>query len=225
MLEELLLKLLEKRNVGVKELVEELGVSESIIKRVVSEYRDVLSLTDDNRIIVVEPIKLADQLIRRGLSFKKVARWLSWKDFEELSAKILAAHNYRVIRNLLMTKPVRLEIDVVGIDPGSGRGIFIDCKHWTRGVSRSALMEIADKQRTRVIKLLKYLSWVKPRYRLLGYLRKAYPVIITLTTPRLRVYNGVLIASIQELNQVLIDFDIVVDIYNVQPLMIGGENT
>ena len=221
MIEELLLKLLEKRNAKISDLVEEIGVSELIVKRVISEYKDVLRFTGEGMITVTEPIKLADHLIRRGLSFKKVARWLSWKDFEELSAKILSAHNYRVIRNLLMTKPVRLEIDVVGIDPGSGKGIFIDCKHWTRGVSRSALMEIADKQKIRVAKLLKYISWVKPRYRVLGYLKKAYPLIITLTTPRLRVYDNVLIASIQELNQLLLDFDIVIDTYNIQPLMLN----
>ncbi len=217
MINDILLKILELREASVKELSETYGLATEVIKEHLLKYRDAV-IIEGGRIVVKNPIGLADRLIRSGVSFKRVSRHLSWRDFEALSAKILAAHGYHVIRNLMMTKPIRLEIDVAGIDVGSGRGLFIDCKHWTRGIGSSALAEIALKQKIRVEKLLKNLSWIKPKYRMLSYLKKAYPIVITLTTPKIRVYEGVLILSIQELNRALIDLEMIIDTFKLEPI-------
>ena len=159
-------------------------------------------------------------LIKKGVSFKQVSKYLDWKDFEKISAEILSAHGYVVINNFRLTKPVMLEIDVIGIDQGSGRGIIIDCKHWSRGIYRSALIEIATKHIERIRKLLNHLSWAKTKWKYFKFLKEAIPVIVTLTTPSIRFYENTLIVSIQELNQVLNDIYLVLDTFNIKPIKV-----
>lgn len=220
MINEVFLYLLEKRNASVEELTSRYRISRETLLDHVRTLGNILVVKNDH-IIVSNPILMAIHLLSRGLSFKKVARHLTWKDFEEFSAEILKAHGYYVICNLKLTRPVRLEIDVIGIDPGSGRGMVIDCKHWARGISRSVLKEIAYKHHERTAKLIRYISWARPKHPILGRMSKAYPIIVTLTTPTIRVVDNVLIVSIQEFNQFLLDLPLVLDTYGVTPLKIG----
>ncbi len=220
MINKVFLYLLEKRNASIQELTSRYRIARETILDYIRSLGDIVVVQNDH-IIVSNPILMAVHLLSRGLSFKKVARHLTWKDFEEFTAEILKAHGYSVIRNLRLTRPVRLEIDVIGIDPGSRRGLIIDCKHWARGISRSVLKEIACKHLERTTKFIRYISWAKPKYPIVGRISKVYPIIVTLTTPIIRVVDNVLIVSIQEFNQFLVDLPIVIDTYGVSPLKIG----
>ncbi len=216
---ELYLLILKYRRVGIDRLSEETALPVEVIRRRLESIGEYVRVSNDI-VELVNPLGLADKLIRSGVSYKRVSRYLDWRDFEELSSRILSAHRYSIYRNFRLTKPVMLEIDVIGIDPGSGRGLFIDCKHWTHGIYRKALIEYAEKQYMRVLKLIKYLSWAKSKWHMFNQLRSAIPLIVTLTTPSLRMHSGVLIVSIQELNQVLIDLDYVLDFFGVRPIVV-----
>lgn len=87
-------------------------------------------------------LKTAIMLIEKGFPLDQIAIALNWRDFEGLTAEILAEKNFAVIKNLILTKP-RMEIDVIGIRLGIA--MLIDCKHWKR-YSTSALSEAVKKQ-------------------------------------------------------------------------------
>jgi len=89
-----------------------------------------------------DKLKTAIMLIENGLPLDEIAVALDWRDFEGLTAEILEAKNFAIIKNLVLTKP-RMEIDVIGIRLGVA--MLIDCKHWKR-YSISALTEAVKKQ-------------------------------------------------------------------------------
>jgi DNA-binding transcriptional MerR regulator len=87
-------------------------------------------------------LKIAVKLLEKGYTINEISVALDWKDFEGLTAAILASKNFAVIKNLILTKP-RMEIDVIGIRLGIA--ILIDCKHWRR-YSVSSLSTVVKKQ-------------------------------------------------------------------------------
>ncbi|MET1160437.1 MAG: transcription antiterminator BglG [Thermoprotei archaeon] len=215
----LLITLLKYRRVLYSELSNLTGIPEDLIKEKLKEVREYVELSD-YEVVVKKPLELAYLLLAKGVPVKEVSKYLDWKDFERVSAEILSKHNYVVITNFSLTKPVKLEIDVIGVDIGSGRGLFIDCKHWSRGVSRKSLINIIEKHNARIEKFIKYYSWAKPKWYYFKYLRTIIPLIITLTTPSLRFYKNTLVVSIQELNQVLLDLPVILDTFNIEPIKI-----
>jgi len=89
-----------------------------------------------------DKLKIAVKLLENGSPIDEISIALDWKDFEGLTAAILASKNFAVIKNLMLTKP-RMEIDVIGIRLGIA--ILIDCKHWKR-YSVSSLSTVVKKQ-------------------------------------------------------------------------------
>ena len=89
-----------------------------------------------------DKLKIAVILLERGFPIDEISIVLDWKDFEGLTATILASKDFAVIKNMILTKP-RMEIDVIGIRLGIA--ILIDCKHWKR-YSISSLTTVVKKQ-------------------------------------------------------------------------------
>jgi hypothetical protein len=208
--------LLSKRKALVGEVASLLGYSESLVTEVVKRYSDLVKLVG-GEIVVVNSIELALTLSERGVELKRISEYLDWRDFEAFTSRILEESGYHVERSVKLTTPVRFEIDVLGIDPVSGIGLVVDCKHWSIA-SRSRLLEAAERHYERVEKLVKYYSRVKQLYRVLEKATRLVPVVITLTTPSIRVYRRVLFASIRELPALLRDLHVVLDHYEVEPI-------
>jgi DNA-binding transcriptional MerR regulator len=89
-----------------------------------------------------DKLKIAVALLEKGLPIDEISIALDWKDFEGLTATILASKDFAVIKNMMLTKP-RMEIDVIGVRLGIA--ILIDCKHWKR-YSISSLSTVVKKQ-------------------------------------------------------------------------------
>jgi DNA-binding transcriptional MerR regulator len=89
-----------------------------------------------------DKLKITIKLLEKGFPIDEISVALDWKDFEGITAAILASKNFAVIKNLMLTKP-RMEIDVIGIRLGVA--ILIDCKHWKR-YSVSSLSTVVKKQ-------------------------------------------------------------------------------
>jgi DNA-binding transcriptional MerR regulator len=89
-----------------------------------------------------DKLKIAVALLEKGFPIDEISVALDWKDFEGLTATILASKNFAVIKNMILTKP-RMEIDVIGIRLGIA--ILIDCKHWKR-YNASSLTTAVRKQ-------------------------------------------------------------------------------
>ena len=102
-----------------------------------------------------EPIQRALELIASGAKEEEAARSLTWKDFEGFCAQLLRANGYAVRENVYLSHP-RAQIDLVATGP-----LFVinlDCKHWKREPSRSALkvFALAQLRRSRLLRRTLY---------------------------------------------------------------------
>ncbi|MDG6909937.1 MAG: restriction endonuclease [Nitrososphaerota archaeon] len=89
------------------------------------------------------PVCLGYALLRVGARPEEVARLLSWREFEGLSAALLKASGYSVRENVVLTKP-RAQLDVVAT--GDSMILSVDCKHYGRENSPSSLTRFALDQ-------------------------------------------------------------------------------
>lgn len=90
-------------------------------------------------------------MVASGAPEEKAASSLTWKDFERFCAQLLRASGYAVRENVYLSHP-RAQIDLVATGP-----LFIinlDCKHWQRAPSRSALegFALAQLRRSRLLR-------------------------------------------------------------------------
>lgn len=129
-------------------------------------------------------------LVSLGLDLERVARLLTWQEFEEFCAQILVASGFRVTRNVTLSKP-RRQIDIIA--ESETLTLSIDCKHWNASHSSSSLGTMAEKQieRTSVYK--------KKRSTALPFL----PVIVTLFAAQARLVRGVPVVPLLALRSFL----------------------
>lgn len=207
---------------SIEELIKYIHVSKDTFKSIVKRLPGVK--IDNNIIIVDNRLELILYGLKLGLPVKRLSRYINWRDFEKVSAKILSSHGYIVYTNVLFTRPKRLEIDVLGIDEGTGRTIVIDCKHWKHGISPSSIIEVGRKHIERVKNFLKYMSWISRKYPLINKVKYAIPVLVTFTIPKIRkVDNMLIVLSIGELNNFLIDIHIVLEDLGIKPITLEDQ--
>jgi len=99
-------------------------ILDEFIKNNIGTKQDNLYYFEDG-----DKLKIVVTLLQNGFPIDEISVALDWKDFEGLTAAILASKDFAVIKNMILTKP-RMEIDVIGIRLGIA--ILIDCKHWKR---------------------------------------------------------------------------------------------
>ena len=97
------------------------------------------------------PVLIALGLMASGVPEEEAARSLTWKDFEGFCAQLLRASGYAVRENVYLSRP-RAQIDLIAAGP-----LFVinlDCKHWKRAPSRSALegFALAQLRRSRLLR-------------------------------------------------------------------------
>lgn len=97
------------------------------------------------------PVLAALGLIASGVPEEEAARSLTWRDFEGFCAQLLRAGGYAVRENVYLSRP-RAQIDLVAMGPLFV--ISLDCKHWKRAPSRSALegFALAQLRRSRLLR-------------------------------------------------------------------------
>ena len=138
-----------------------------------------------------DKLKIAVILLERGFPIDEISIILDWKDFEGLTATILASKDFAVIKNMILTKP-RMEIDVVGIRLGVA--ILIDCKHWKR-YSSSSLRTVVKKQ---VERTKQYVAKTPGAI--------AVPVIVTLYQDKINFIENVPIVPIFQFSSFIDEF-------------------
>ena len=138
-----------------------------------------------------DKLKAAIKLLEKGFPLDEIATSLSWRDFEGLTAEILGAKNFSIIKNLVLTKP-RMEIDVIGIRLGVA--MLIDCKHWKKYDS-SSLTNAVKKQ---IERTKHYISKTPGAI--------AVPVIVTLYQDKINFIDKVPIVPIFQFSSFVDEF-------------------
>jgi len=163
-------------------------------KTILDEFikNDIGSKQDDSYYFEVsDKLKIAVALLEKGFPINEISIALDWRDFEGLTAEILSAKNFAVIKNLILTKP-RMEIDVIGIRLGIA--ILIDCKHWKR-YSTSSLTNAVKKQ---IERTKKYVEKTQGAI--------AVPVIVTLYQDKVNFIENVPIVPIFQFSSFIDEF-------------------
>jgi len=208
-----LLTTLKYRRILIGELSSLTGYPENTVRATILRNLDVVKISGEE-IVVVNPVQLALKLVYAGVDLRKISEYLDWRDFEVLSTHILQEYGYDVLHEVKLTTPVRLEIDVFGVESSTGFSIAVDCKHWST-VSSSRLTQAAESHIERLNKFSKYYSYAKSKYKVLEKAKHVAPVIVTFLTPKIRTHRGVLLISISEFPQFLRDRYNVLDYFEV----------
>jgi hypothetical protein len=137
---------------------------------------------------------LAYYALSLGGRVEDVSRALSWRDFEEFTARIFASNGYDVETHLVFRRP-RFEVDLAARK--EDYVVSVDCKHWSKPPSESLLRLIVEEQIERSRLMLRKNQWI-------GYI--AYPCIVTLQPWREPFYKRVPIVAVNLLNNFLIEF-------------------
>jgi hypothetical protein len=213
-----LLTILKYRRILLGELASLTSLPEDVVLEIIAKNKEFIKISGVEA-LVVNPVELALKLLSRGIEARKISELLNWRDFEFFTSRILSESQYEVVQRVLLTSPVRFELDVLGVESSTGFSLAIDCKHWSI-TTPSRLKNAAGNHSARVGKLVKYYSYVKSKYRILEKAKSITPLIITLLTPRIRVHANVLVLSIREIPSFLKDKHTVLDYFEVKPLKV-----
>ena len=144
-----------------------------------------------------DKMKLAMLALQRGCDIESISKSISWKDFEALASEILRLCGYLTRTNIRLSKPSRIEIDVIGVN--QKLAIVADCKHWRRyGIS--SISRYAEKQTQRTKILFKAKRRTKQ-----DYIARAIPIILTLYSMDVEFIDGVPIVPISKFKSFIED--------------------
>jgi len=163
---------------------------------------------------VLDPVGLALQCLKLGMDERILSKHLDWRDFEVFVSKLLEYYDYIVYRNFRFRfKGKRYEVDVLGIS--HTYSLVVDCKHW-RKLPLNTLYNVTARHKERVEALARGYrgGWFEVKGLRKG--SKLVPVLITLTSPKIPVINGVLIVPIFMLKGFLDDIYRVVEEFSVE---------
>jgi hypothetical protein len=144
-----------------------------------------------------DKMKLAMLALQRGCDIESISKSVSWKDFEALASEILSLCGYLTMTNIRLSKPSRIEIDVIGVN--QKLAIVADCKHWRR-YRISSISSYAEKQTQRTKILFKAKGKDKQ-----GYIARAIPIILTLYSTDVEFIDGVPIVPISKFRSFIED--------------------
>jgi hypothetical protein len=184
------------RQITSEEFQAESGISSKMTAKAVLEYMvsngiGIHTLSRNHyRFSKPDKMKLAVLALQSGCDIEGISKSINWKDFEALTSEILSLYGYQCRTNIRLSKPRRIEIDVVGIN--HKLAIVADCKHW-RKYSPLSISSYVEKQTERTIILLKTKGRTK-QYSI----AHAIPIILTLYSMNVEFIDGVPIVPIHK---------------------------
>ncbi len=177
-------------------------VAENLLQTL--QKADLIYVNHDNiEVNTLQRFRLATRALSLGADMERVSSFLQWQEFETMAALALEQNRYEVIQNLRFKhNGRRWEIDVVGC--AKSMILCIDCKHWHRALSLSALERIAVEQVKRTKALAD--SSPNPAFKSInGYFEgaKIVPIVLTLMDCRFKFYENVPIVPILQIQDFL----------------------
>jgi hypothetical protein len=144
-------------------------------------------------------LKLAIKAATLGADIERISDLLGWQEFEEIASLALKNNGCTAKKNVHFTnKGRRWEIDVVGCS--KPLVVCIDCKHWQRAITPSALKKMVDAQIERTEAFADSLP--NPKLRVdcaLWEKAKFIPVVLSLVPCAYKFYYQVPIGPILQL--------------------------
>ena len=175
-----------------------LSVTFNLLQKMQNE--GILNLKDDCvQIDSNTRLKLAVHAAILGGDIETVSNLLCWQEFEEIAAFALKNNGYKVQNNVRFSQGGRRwEIDVVGCK--KPLVVCIDCKHWAKTISPSALRKIADLQVDRTRAFADFLPTAKLKLPCITWPRaKFIPSLLSLMPSAYKFVHDVPVVPVLKL--------------------------
>lgn len=178
------------------------GVAEKLLRKLQNDgliylKRDVVEANS------VQRLGLAVRAMQLGADVERVSSFLQWKEFEDMAAVAFDRNGYKVQKNLRFKHAGhRWEIDVLGYR--KPLILCVDCKHWRRAMSPSALRKIVEEQIERTKALAGFLPSPSVNFEF-GLWQKIelVPAVLSLVAGKVKLYDDVPIVPILQLQDFL----------------------
>jgi hypothetical protein len=201
-----ILKLTKEGPVSKELVKKEAHVAASISEKLLGKLQSEALINVDKTNLTVngsQRLRLAVCAIQSGADLESVAGFLQWKEFEDMAAVAFERNGFKVAMNVRFKHAGRKwEIDVVGCK--KPLAICLDCKHWHRGMSPSALKRIVEEQVGRALALSKHLP--SPSLKIecaLWNSAKFIPAVLSLVAGRFKFYDDVPVVPVLQLQDFL----------------------
>lgn len=199
-------KTLEDSGVSIEDICKEARMPRAIVLEILNKLSgDSLLEVKEDRVIVngEQRLKIAVKAVNLGSDIERVAKFLSWAEFERFSRLSFELNDFRVISNFRFTLlRKRWEIDIIGVK--RPMVISADCKHWRRRWSGSASAKAARGQAERTKALAEASKRIKSKIGISGWMHAYFiPAVLSLFPSQHKFYEKTPIVPILQLKDFL----------------------
>ena len=191
----------------ISQIVSNREQAENVVRKLRKHGISLRPTLDGGYQVTVETrLKLALLALRGAATVYEISRYLDWREFETLAARVFEENDYKVFQNYRFTlRSQRNEIDVISIKVPIV--IAADAKHYST-TGRGAIKQAVVAQKKRAERLAQHISeGLKCHFSEEG-ITEVLPIIITWLEEQLRIHDGCAIVPIFKLNRFLISLDL-----------------
>lgn len=164
----------ENRHPTVEEISEEALVGKEIVSRILRECEINGEPTS------VKRVRASLRALTLGVEGDRIARYLHWREFEELSAQIFKEAGYIVFLDTRIAgDSKRYQIDLIAYS--SNLLLVVDCKHWVKPPAYTLRRRIVSTLENRIKALMKLEGETQVRI---------IPAVLTLYQPKELIVEG-----------------------------------
>lgn len=187
--------------VEVETVSKETGLSENFIKDIIKDFGIEL----DANTIKADPTTIIIKGWMRGFDIVQFALSIGWHELEKLCGDIFKRAGYEVALNFRFKEGgKRHEIDLIALH---GETLFvIDCKRWSR-TRTTALKNAALAQKERAGAFSRYIARNGLALVSTSNTVRVYPMVISVFSPQIKVYEGVLVVNLYQLKGFLAEVE------------------
>lgn len=164
----------ENKRPTPEKISEEALVGKEIVDAVLREYGLEGETSSMKR------VKASLRALTLGIEGDRIARYLHWREFEELSAEILKEAGYDVYLDIRIAEDKRRhQIDLAAYN--NNILLVVDCKHWAKAPAYTQRRRIISTIENRIAALMKLAGEVQVRI---------VPVVLTVYQPGELIVEG-----------------------------------
>ena len=205
-----LLVLKNDESVDVEKLRGSMRITSEALEGVLYELSESNMITVEGGRISLsldQRLQLASKAVEVGADFESVSRSLGWKEFEEISAKVLEENLFRVLRRFRFTaEGRRWEIDLLAVK--APYLVCAECKHWGKGMGNQTARGIVKTHLEKTEVLSRFLESLNRRIGIESWSRATLvPMVLTLSATPMEIYRRVPSVSVLALPSFIAEFD------------------
>lgn len=164
----------ENQHPTVEKISEEALVGKEIVDTFLREYEL------DGEPTSIKRVKASLTALKLGVEGDRIARYLHWREFEELSAQIFKEAGYMVFLDTrVIGDSKRYQIDLIAYS--NNLLLVVDCKHWVKPPAYTLRRRIVSMLENRIKALMKLEGETQVRI---------IPVVLTLYHPKELIVEG-----------------------------------